>query len=123
LAGENYRKFLIPHLRNYEVPMLGLGIGGSFGGCQRGLDMSRCSDVHRLFNGMKRFRFPFSSGEIPENGIYVLFERGEVGHSGDRIVRVGTHTGVGQLRSRLFSIFFWKIKTGVFSGRTLGALF
>lgn len=27
LAGENYRKFLIPHLKNYNVPMLGLGIG------------------------------------------------------------------------------------------------
>ncbi|MFA6422825.1 MAG: DUF6884 domain-containing protein [Patescibacteria group bacterium] len=27
LAGEKYRKYLIPHLKNYEVPLKGLGIG------------------------------------------------------------------------------------------------
>lgn len=27
LAGNNYRKFLIPHLKNYSVPMFGFGIG------------------------------------------------------------------------------------------------
>lgn len=27
LTGEKYRKFLIPHIKNYEIPMLGLGIG------------------------------------------------------------------------------------------------
>jgi hypothetical protein len=30
-----------------------------------------------------------------------LFEKGETAHGGDRIVRVGTHTGQGQLPSRL----------------------
>lgn len=27
LAGNNYRKFLIKHIKNYKVPMEGLGIG------------------------------------------------------------------------------------------------
>ena len=27
LAGENYRKFLLPHIRSYKIPMKGLGIG------------------------------------------------------------------------------------------------
>jgi len=27
LAGKNYRKYLAPHIRNYKVPMEGLGIG------------------------------------------------------------------------------------------------
>jgi hypothetical protein len=27
LAGERYRKYLIPHISNYEIPMRGLGIG------------------------------------------------------------------------------------------------
>ncbi len=27
LAGENYRKFLLPHLKNYEIPLRGLRIG------------------------------------------------------------------------------------------------
>lgn len=50
---------------------------------------------------MKKFSFPFSEEEIPLNGIYILFERGEKAHDNDRIVRVGSHTGVDQLRSRL----------------------
>lgn len=31
LAGNNYRKFLIPHLHHYEVPMEGLRIGEQLG--------------------------------------------------------------------------------------------
>jgi len=27
LAGENYRKYIVPHIKNYNVPMQGLGIG------------------------------------------------------------------------------------------------
>ena len=50
---------------------------------------------------MPRLKFPFDERKIPKNGIYVLFEKGQAGHGGDRIVRVGTHTGEGQLLSRL----------------------
>lgn len=27
LAGENYRKYLIPHIKHYKIPLKGLGIG------------------------------------------------------------------------------------------------
>ena len=27
LAGENYRKYLIPHIKNYKIPLRGLSIG------------------------------------------------------------------------------------------------
>ncbi len=60
-----------------------------------------CSVVHRLAGDLKRHRFPFDDSAIPLNGIYVLFQEGERGHEADRIVRVGTHTGDRQLRSRL----------------------
>ncbi|UZQ49969.1 hypothetical protein [Clostridium kluyveri] len=60
-----------------------------------------CNDVHSFFNRMKRFYFPYDPSEIPQNGIYVLFEQGEKAHNGDRIVRIGTHTGNNQLQSRL----------------------
>lgn len=51
--------------------------------------------------GLERHGFPFDESKIPSNGIYILFEVGEEGHGGERIVRVGTHTGANQLRSRL----------------------
>jgi hypothetical protein len=44
---------------------------------------------------------PFDAKRLPHDGIYVLFENGEESHGGSRIVRVGTHTGDGQLRPRL----------------------
>ena len=60
-----------------------------------------CEKLHKLFNSMERFIFPFDEEKIPLNGIYILFEKGEMAHGADRIVRIGTHTGVAQLRSRL----------------------
>lgn len=60
-----------------------------------------CASLHSLFNELERFAFPFATERIPGNGIYILFETGEQAHGVDRIVRVGTHTGGDQLRSRL----------------------
>jgi len=64
-----------------------------------------CHTIHQWFNGMKKHSFPFNEQEIPKNGIYILFEKGEFAHSTNRIVRIGTHTGNNQLRSRLFQHF------------------
>ena len=60
-----------------------------------------CAEIHKLFHNAYRHSFPFDAASIPKNGIYVLFERGEEGHGADRIVRIGTHTGLNQLPSRL----------------------
>ena len=60
-----------------------------------------CKHLHHWANTLRVFGFPFLEVEIPLNGLYILFERGEIGHSGNRIVRIGTHTGQNQLRSRL----------------------
>ena len=60
-----------------------------------------CKGLHEKFNKMPRYRFPFNEQKVPLNWIYVLFEKGEKGHDRDRVVRVGTHTGDNQLRSRL----------------------
>jgi hypothetical protein len=64
-----------------------------------------CNTIHQWFNGIKKFTFPFDKQDIPKNGIYILFEKGEFAHSTNRIVRIGTHTGQNQLRSRLFQHF------------------
>ncbi len=60
-----------------------------------------CNNLHHLFNEQKLLTFPFNTKEIPLNGIYILFEKGETGHNTNRIVRIGTHTGENQLQSRL----------------------
>ncbi|MBE7671626.1 hypothetical protein F7647_11220 [Tenacibaculum piscium] len=60
-----------------------------------------CKEIHGIFNELKEYSFPFNEKEIPKNGIYILFEKGEKFSDFKRIVRVGTHTGNNQLQSRL----------------------
>lgn len=60
-----------------------------------------CSEIHEIFNELKEYSFPFNEKEIPKNGIYILFEKGEKFNDLKRIVRIGTHTGDNQLQSRL----------------------
>ena len=60
-----------------------------------------CQLIHDLFGKLPRFEFPFDENKLPLNGIYILFEKGESAHGGDRIVRIGTHTGDNNLKSRL----------------------
>jgi len=61
----------------------------------------KCKQLHQWFNNLERISFPFDDRKIPRNGIYILFEKGETAHGMDRVVRIGTHTGKNQLRSRL----------------------
>ena len=65
----------------------------------------QCQLLHELSDSCKRIRFPYDSEQIPLDGIYLLFELGERGHGSDRIVRVGTHTGLHNLPSRITEHF------------------
>lgn len=60
-----------------------------------------CELLHEIVCSMKRHHFPFDESAIPQDGIYVLFQKSEIGHGAERIVRIGTHTGKNQLPSRL----------------------
>jgi hypothetical protein len=41
-----------------------------------------CAVLHKIAWKKKRMGFPFDQSEIPLNGIYLLFEKGEKGHGG-----------------------------------------
>lgn len=81
--------------------------------------------LHKLFNEQNRFTFPFKDREkeIPRNGIYVIFEKGETFNDIDRIVRVGTHTGEKQLRSRLNQHFVKENKNRSIFRKNIGRCF
>lgn len=81
--------------------------------------------LHKLFNEQNRFSFPFKDKEskIPRNGIYVIFEKGETFNDIDRIVRVGTHTGENQLRSRLNQHFVKENKNRSIFRKNIGRCF
>ena len=63
--------------------------------------MTVCQLVHDRLRALRRFSNEYDVEAIPKSGIYVVFEKGELAHGGDRIVRVGTHTGENNLRGRL----------------------
>lgn len=60
-----------------------------------------CDQLHLLLRPRPLFSFPYHDADLCRNGLYVLFESGEMGHGGARIVRVGTHTGDDNLCGRL----------------------
>jgi hypothetical protein len=64
-----------------------------------------CHALHHLVDQLKIHTFPFDPELFPKNGVYVLLEKGEKAHGVNRIVRIGTHTGKDQLRSRLSQHF------------------
>lgn len=69
-----------------------------------------CAQLHQLFHSLDVHSFPIDFSNIPNNGIYLLFEKGEIGHGGKRIVRIGTHTGNDQLKSRIQQHFLNEVK-------------
>lgn len=81
--------------------------------------------LHDIFNSQRRFRFPFDNDieQIPRNGIYIIFETGEQYKDLNRIVRVGTHTGDNQLRSRLKQHFVKENKNRSIFRKNIGRCF
>ena len=60
-----------------------------------------CGRLHAAVRRLPVLSFPAVKDRLPSDGVYFLFEEGEVGHDGARIVRVGSHTGDGNLPNRL----------------------
>ncbi len=83
----------------------------------------KCDKLHQWFDKLERMNFPFDESKIPKNGIYILFQKGEHGHENDRIVRVGTHTGENQLRSRLRQHFINEKKDRSIFRKNIGRAF
>ncbi len=70
--------------------------------------------IHEMLAGLRRHCSGFHAADLPENGIYFFYESGEVFEGGDRIVRVGTHTGEDRLPKRLRLHYRGSARTSVF---------
>jgi hypothetical protein len=69
-----------------------------------------CQHLHKEVLKRPRFKAGFTIEDIPANGIYILFEHGELAHGAERIVRIGTHTGQSNLATRLNEHLYTKNK-------------
>jgi len=62
-----------------------------------------CANLHALLSEKrKRFPFPPPFVQLPLNGVYFIFEKGQTSHGHPRIVRIGSHTGRDRLTARLW---------------------
>ena len=65
----------------------------------------KIEEIYRLVAQLERQNHLALASDLPRNGIYLFFERGELvrleGETLDRIVRVGTHRGTGRFPGRI----------------------
>ncbi len=59
-----------------------------------------CQYLHDTLSRLPRLKRE-DLKRVPPNGVYALFENGEYGHGGERIVRIGTHRGPNNLAPRI----------------------
>ncbi|WP_291299937.1 DUF6884 domain-containing protein [Desulfosporosinus sp. BICA1-9] len=124
LAGNNYCKYLLPSIINIYLPLEGKRQGERQSALQRLIAYERetnlCKAVHLLFNRMPRMDYQMIA-KIPfEDGIYIMFEKGQKQGELDRIVRVGTHTAEGRLKARLKDHFISQNKDGSIFRKNIG---
>lgn len=98
LAGKDYYVELIKGLNHYELPTKGLAQGEQLAWLKSQIT---CDLIHKFSNSLPRYSYPFDINKLPKNGVYFFFEKEETYKDMDRIVRVGTHTGDGNLPTRL----------------------
>ncbi|WP_412050359.1 hypothetical protein ACK6D9_01385 [Hoeflea sp. Naph1] len=60
-----------------------------------------CQHLHFQASKLPRLSQELIGTTLPTNGLYFVFEKGEFSHSEERIVRIGTHTGEGNLQKRI----------------------
>lgn len=90
------------------------------------LDRTMAIEVHQLLADLPRFDFQTGRKDMPKNGVYVFYERGETANVGvreiDRIVRIGTHRALDRLPIRVRSHFAGNRRGSVFRRHLGGAL-
>lgn len=124
LAGNNYCKYLLPSITNYCLPLEGKRQGERQPALQRLIALERetnlCNAVHQFFNMMPRMNYQMIANIPFEDGIYIMFEKGQKHGELDRIVRVGTHTSEGRLKARLKDHFISRNKDGSIFRKNVG---
>lgn len=139
LAGKDYYETLLPQLNHCSLPLEHQTIGERMATLEKWLSKFQkkavsprsqvqysntskdvCMELHRIFNEAKRYNAS-EIGSIPfENGIYIVFEKGETYGTYDRIVRVGTHKSTDRLKKRLKDHYFRENKDGSIFRKNIG---
>jgi len=114
LAGRDEYEYLLPGLANVTLPLGNLPLGKriellhrlntNFEEAPSGAEGAALW-LHRLFERLPRYEWRDIDAIPFENGIAIVYERGETYRGLARVVRVDAHTAPGQLKQRLMDHF------------------
>ncbi len=131
LTGMDYLQPLlnVKAFKKYSFPLRGMSLG------KRKLFMNNeikrlqnpsydiknsCLLLHKLFNEQTMYGYTEIDSIPFNNGIYIIFEKGETYKGYSRIVRVGTHTSPNRLKARLKDHYISKNKDGSIFRKNIG---
>jgi len=124
IAGRNYYEELIPHLTHYWLPLKGKKLTQWLSELNELIEIEHETDyslvLHHLFNKLPRLDWTMINSLPYKNGIYIMFENGEMYYGMDRIVRVGTHRGQNRLLERLRNHFVIEDADGSIFRKNIG---
>ena len=83
----------------------------------------KCEMLHEIVAKGKIFTGQSDFTQLPTNGIYVMFEKGEIYCGMNKIVRIGTHRGDNQLHSRMRKHFLQENKDRSIFRKNIGRCF
>lgn len=73
-----------------------------------------CETLHKIIRRGKRLDFNSDLSALPLNGVYIMFEKDELAHDGERIVRIGINEGQDRLRERITNHYKGTIRKSIF---------
>jgi len=90
----------------------------------RSVDTTMYIKIHEILESLPLCRWPICKKDLPENGIYFYYEKGEMikGRNVERIVRVGTHRKQGRFPGRVNDHFHSNKNASVFRRHVGSAL-
>lgn len=138
LAGKIYYKELLGRINNYFIPLQHENMYTRVPTLKKLIEKQQNSKndyktdsydnkisnysmkLHKLFNSYKVFDYSNIDEVEYENGIYIMFEYGELYGNLNRITRVGTHDKPNRLKKRLKDHFRSKNKDGSIFRKNIG---
>lgn len=138
LSGKIYYKELIGKINNYCIPLQHEDMYNRVPTLKRLIETQQNSNsdyktdsydndvsnysmkLHKFFNSCKIFDCSNIDEIEYENGIYIMFEEGELYGNLNRITRVGTHDEPNRLKKRLKNHFKSKNKDGSIFRKNIG---
>lgn len=129
LAGKHYYEYLLPYLPQVSLPLGRLPMGKRIEFLQRNLaypketiagQTAAADRLHELVSRLPVYDWR-TIDDIPfQDGVYIVFEKGETYKGRPRIVRVGTHTAQGRLKQRLKDHFVREDHNGSIFRKNIG---